>query len=163
MARYDTAHKLTIGGYGTSPIWGDVFTTITHNNLIVKFDSTGSGPSDHASFYRAGIPVLFFFTGSHSDYHKTTDDWEKVNYNGQKDIVYLIQQIVETTNTKGKLAFTKTAEPQMGKVRFSVSLGVIPDYGYTGTGVRIEGVSAGKLAEKIGLTNRRYFIAIGRV
>ena len=161
VGRYDTAHKLTIGGYGTSPIWGDVFTTIAHNNLIVKFDSTGSGPSDHASFYRAGIPVLFFFTGSHSDYHKTTDDWEKVNYNGQKDIVHLIQQIVETTNTKGKLAFTKTAEPQMGKVRFSVSLGVIPDYGYTGTGVRIEGVSAGKLAEKIGLQTGDVLLQLG--
>jgi S1-C subfamily serine protease len=84
-----------------------------------------------------------------------------VNYNAQKDIVYLIQQIVETTNTKGKLAFTKTAEPQMGKVRFSVSLGVIPDYGYTGTGVRIEGVSAGKLAEKIGLQTGDVLLQLG--
>lgn len=161
VGRYDTAHKLTIGGYGTSPIWGDVFTTITNKNLIVKFDSTGSGPSDHASFYRAGIPVLFFFTGSHSDYHKTTDDWEKINYNGQKDIVQLIQQIVETSNTKGKLAFTKTVEPQMGKVRFSVSLGVIPDYGFTGTGVRIEGVSAGKLAERTGLQTGDILLQLG--
>jgi aminopeptidase YwaD len=161
VGRYDTSHKLTIGGYGTSPIWGEVFTTISNKKLLVKYDSTGSGPSDHASFYRAGIPVLFFFTGSHSDYHKTTDDWDKINYDAQKDIVQLIYSIIETTNTKGKLIFTKTTEPQMGKARFSVSLGVIPDYGYSGTGVKIEGVSAGKLAEKIGLQGGDILLQLG--
>lgn len=161
VGRYDTSHKLTIGGYGTSPTWGEVFSTTANKNLIIKFDSTGSGPSDHASFYRAGIPVLFFFTGSHADYHKTTDDWEKINYTAQKDIVHLILNIIEATDNKGKLTFTKTAEPQMGKARFSVSLGVIPDYGYTGTGVRIEGVSSGKLAEKIGLQSGDILLQLG--
>lgn len=161
VGRYDTSHKLTIGGYGTSPIWGDVFATNTSNKLLIKFDSSGSGPSDHASFYRAGIPVLFFFTGSHADYHKTSDDWEKINYTAQKDIVQFIYSVIENTNTKGKLAFTKTTEPQMGKTRFSVSLGVLPDYGYTGTGVRIEGVSAGKLAEKIGLLGGDILLQLG--
>lgn len=151
VGRYDTAHKLTVGGYGTSPLWGSVFTSISNQNLIIKFDSTGSGPSDHASFYRANIPVLFFFTGSHSDYHKTTDDWEKINYAGEKDIVNLIYNIIEYTDTKGKLIFNKTSEPQSARVSFSVSLGVIPDYGFTGTGMRIEGVSNGKIGEKIGL------------
>lgn len=161
VGRYDTSHKLTIGGYGTSPTWGEVFSTISNKNLFIKFDSTGSGPSDHASFYRAGMPVLFFFTGSHADYHKTTDDWEKINYTAQKDIVHLILNIIETTDNKGKLTFTKTTEPQMGKARFSVSLGVIPDYGYTGTGVRIEGVSSGKLAEKIGLQGGDILLQLG--
>jgi hypothetical protein len=161
VGRYDTAHKLTVGGYGTSPIWGELFSTIPHKNLIIKFDSAGSGPSDHASFYRAGVPVLFMFTGSHSDYHKTTDDWEKVNYEGEKDIVKLIYDIVQNADTKGKLTFTKTAEPQMGKTKFTVSLGVIPDYGFTGTGVRIEGVSGGKLAERIGLKGGDILLQLG--
>lgn len=161
VGRYDTAHKLTIGGYGTSPVWGDIFSTLSNKNLMIKFDSAGSGPSDHASFYRAGVPVLFFFTGSHADYHKATDDWDKINYNGQKDIVKFIYQIIQTVDAKGKLSFAKTTEPQMGKVRFSVSLGVIPDYGYTGTGVRIEGVSAGKLAEKIGLKGGDILLQLG--
>lgn len=161
VGRYDTAHKLTIGGYGTSPVWGDIFSTLPNKNLIIKFDSAGSGPSDHASFYRAGVPVLFFFTGSHADYHKATDDWDKINYNAQKDIVKFIYQIIQTVDAKGKLSFAKTTEPQMGKVRFSVSLGVIPDYGYTGTGVRIEGVSAGKLAEKIGLKGGDILLQLG--
>ncbi len=161
VGRYDTAHKLTIGGYGTSPLWGNVFSTISTNNLLIKFDSTGSGPSDHASFYRANIPVLFFFTGSHSDYHKTTDDWEKINYTAQKDIVHLIYNIIKNTDNKGKLEFAKTREPKVGKTRFSVSLGVIPDYGYTGTGLRIEGVSPGKLAEKIGLQTGDILLQLG--
>ena len=161
VGRYDTSHKLTIGGYGTSPIWGDVFTNTTNKNLIVKFDSIGSGPSDHATFYRANIPVLFFFTGSHPDYHKATDDWEKINYVGEKNIIQYIYEIIQTTDTKGKLNFTKTAEQQMGKGKFTVSLGVIPDYGYTGTGVRIDGVSSGKLAEKIGLQAGDILLQLG--
>ncbi|MFX8597265.1 hypothetical protein ABTM29_19470, partial [Acinetobacter baumannii] len=89
--------------------------------------------------------VLFFFTGSHSDYHKATDNWDKINYAGERDIVQYIYQLIAATDAKGKLAFTKTREQSMGKsTRFTVSLGVIPDYGFTGTGVRIDGVSGGK-------------------
>ena len=151
VGRYDTAHKLNIGGFGTSPVWGEVLPMLS-TSLITKFDSTGSGPSDHASFYRKDIPVLFFFTGSHSDYHKVSDDFEKINYDGEADIVKYIYNIVAATDQKGKLDFTKTAEPAMGKnSKFTVSLGVIPDYGFGDTGVRIDGVSGGKLAEKIGL------------
>lgn len=151
VGRYDTAHKLTIGGYGTSPAWGELFKTTT-SNLVIKFDSTGSGPSDHEAFYRKDIPVLFFFTGSHPDYHKATDDWDKINYDGEREIVQFIYKLIAQADTKGKLIFTKTAEPKAGRsAKFSVSLGVIPDYGFTGTGVRIDGVSGGKLAEKIGL------------
>jgi aminopeptidase YwaD len=151
VGRYDTSHKLTIGGYGTSPVWSEVFAT-QKNNLIFKFDSSGSGPSDHASFYRKDIPVLFLFTGSHMDYHKATDDWNKINYDGEKDIVKMVYQIIQTTDVKGKLPFTKTNDAQTGRnMKLKVSLGVIPDYGYSGTGMRIDGVSPGKLAEKIGL------------
>ena len=151
VGRYDTTHKLTIGGYGTSPTWGELIST-ANKNLIIKFDSSGSGPSDHETFYRKEMPVLFFFTGSHSDYHKATDDWDKINYDGEREIVQYIYKLIAATDTKGKLVFTKTREPQAGRSsKFTVSLGVIPDYGYSGTGVRIDGVSGGKLAERIGL------------
>lgn len=161
VGRYDTAHKLTVGGYGTSPVWGEVWKGLS-SNLIVKFDSTGSGPSDHASFYRANIPVQFFFTGSHPDYHKISDDADKINYDAQKDIVKLIYELITRTDVKGKLAFSKTTEPQMGQTRrFTVSLGVIPDYGYSGTGMRIDGVSPGKLAEKLGLQAGDILLQLG--
>ena len=162
VGRYDTAHKLTIGGYGTSPTWGELFTTTTDKNLIIKFDSSGSGPSDHESFYRKEIPVLFFFTGSHPDYHKATDDWNKINYDGEREIVQYIYRLVTALDTKGKLAFTKTREQQMGRsTKFTVSLGVLPDYGFTGTGVRIDGISAGKLAERIGLQAGDILLQLG--
>jgi hypothetical protein len=161
VGRYDTARKLTVGGYGTSPTWSEVVHT-ANPGLVIKLDSSGSGPSDHASFYRKDIPVLFLFTGSHNDYHKATDDADKVNYEGQKQVVQYVYNIINATDSKGKLAFLKTREPDMGKsTRFTVSLGVIPDYGYTGTGVRIEGVSPGKLAEKIGLKSGDILLQLG--
>lgn len=161
VGRYDTARKLTIGGYGTSPVWGQMVPELA-KSFAYKLDSAGTGPSDHASFYRKDIPVLFFFTGSHPDYHKTTDDWDKINYNGISEIVQLIYKIVETTDGKGKLDFTKTREQQMGRsTRFTVSLGVIPDYGFTGTGMRIDGASAGKLAEKLGLKAGDILLQLG--
>ena len=161
VGRYDTARKLTVGGYGTSPVWSAVVPAISAP-LITHFDSTGSGPSDHASFYRKDIPVLFLFTGSHSDYHKSSDDWDKINYEGQEEIVRWVYRLIEATDGKGKLPFIKTREPQMGRSSgFSVSLGVIPDYGYTGTGMRIDGVSPGKLAEKLGLKAGDILLQLG--
>ena len=162
VGRYDTTHKLTIGGYGTSPVWGEIFQTTTDKNLIIKFDSSGAGPSDHEAFYRKDMPVLFFFTGSHSDYHKATDDWQKINYDGEREIVQYIYQLIAATDAKGKLSFTKTSEPKIGRSeKFTVSLGIMPDYGFTGTGVRADGISPGKLAERIGLQAGDVLLQLG--
>ena len=151
VGRYDAAKKMSLGGYGTSSKWSEIIQK-TPTNLLYTIDSAGTGPSDHASFYRKEMPVLFMFTGSHADYHKATDDWDKINYVGQKDILRFVQNIVKTTNSYGKLDFLKTREAAMGRsTKFTVSLGVMPDYAYTGTGLRIEGASAGKLGEKLGL------------
>ena len=161
VGRYDTARKLTIGGFGTSSKWAEILAK-TPTTLLTHYDSAGTGPSDHASFYRKDMPVLFMFTGSHSDYHKATDDWDKVNYEGEKDIVRLVQNIIKTTDGYGKLDFLKTREQSMGKsTKFTVSLGVMPDYAFTGTGVRIEGSSQGKLGEKIGLKAADVLIQLG--
>ncbi len=151
VGRYDATKKMSLGGYGTSSKWSEIISK-TPTTLLYTIDSAGTGPSDHASFYRKDMPVLFMFTGSHADYHKATDDWDKINYVGQKDILRFVQGIIQTTNTYGKLDFLKTREAAMGRsTKFTVSLGVMPDYAYTGTGLRIEGASAGKLGEKLGL------------
>ena len=151
VGRYDAAKKMSLGGYGTSSKWAEIIQK-TPTSLLYTIDSAGTGPSDHASFYRKDMPVLFMFTGSHADYHKASDDWDKINYIGQKDILRFVQNIVKTTNNYGKLDFLKTREATMGRsTKFTVSLGVMPDYAYTGTGLRIEGASAGKLGEKLGL------------
>ncbi len=147
----DSTHGLSIGGYGTSPMWGQ---ELSENDkfLKIKFDSSGTGPSDHTSFYRKDIPVLFFFTGAHSDYHKPTDDADKINYTGEMQVIKYIYNVVDITNKKGKLSFTKTREAQsQGTRSFKVSLGIMPDYTYSGSGVRADGISEGKLAQKIGM------------
>ncbi len=147
----DSTHGLNIGGYGTSPVWGQLLTN-KDKFFTIKFDSSGSGPSDHTSFYRKDIPVLFFFTGVHSDYHKPTDDADKINYNGELMVVKYIYTVIETANKKGKLSFSKTREIQsMGKSSFKVTLGIMPDYTYSGSGVRVDGVSEGKTAQKVGI------------
>jgi aminopeptidase YwaD len=157
----DSTRGVTIGGYGTSPVWGTQLAA-THNYLKINFDSSGTGPSDHTSFYRKDIPVLFFFTGSHSDYHKPGDDADKINYNGQLVLVKYIYSVIEKTNDKGKLAFTKTREAQqMGKRSFSVSMGIMPDYTFSGTGVRADGISEGKPAQKAGLQTGDIILQIG--
>jgi aminopeptidase YwaD len=147
----DSTHGLTIGGYGTSPLWGQLLTE-KDKFFTIKFDSSGSGPSDHTSFYRKDIPVLFFFTGVHGDYHKPTDDADKINYNGELQVVKYIYNVIDGTNKKGKLAFIKTRETQqMGKSSFKVTLGIMPDYTYSGSGVRVDGISEGKIAQKVGI------------
>ncbi len=157
----DSTHGLTIGGYGTSPAWG---TLITEKNdyFKIKFDSSGAGPSDHTSFYRKDMPVLFFFTGVHGDYHKPSDDADKINYTGELKIVKYMYALIESTNNKGKLPFTKTRENAANaKSSFKVSLGVMPDYTFSGGGVRIDGVSEGRLAQKIGLKAGDILLELG--
>lgn len=161
VGRYDTARKLTVGGYGTSSKWAGILAN-TPTSLLTHYDSAGSGPSDHASFYRKDMPVLFLFTGSHSDYHKASDDWDKINYNGEAAVIHYIQAIIKNTDAAGKLDFLKTREQAMGKSsKFTVSLGVMPDYAFTGTGVRIEGATPGKLAERLGLKGGDVLLQVG--
>ncbi|HZW64744.1 MAG TPA: M20/M25/M40 family metallo-hydrolase, partial [Hanamia sp.] len=98
IGRLDDATKtLIIGGYGTSPEWSKILPEKT-KSLNVKFDSTGIGPSDHTSFYLKNIPVLFFFTGMQKDYHKATDDADKINYTGELRIIQYIEDLLKKTN-----------------------------------------------------------------
>ena len=160
----DSTKVVTIGGYGTSPQWGETFSYFgkKKTDLVFKYDSSGTGPSDHTSFYRKDIPVLFYFTGLHADYHKPTDDFDKINYTGELDIIKQIYAVVESLNDKNRLAFTKTRETQTTtSSRFSVSLGIMPDYTYAGSGVRADGISDGKPAQKAGLKAGDVIIQLG--
>jgi hypothetical protein len=159
----DSTKVLTIGGYGTSPTWGKILPGPEDKRLLViKFDSSGTGPSDHTSFYRKDIPVLFYFTGLHSDYHKPSDDADKINYYGEQIIVYQILYVIETLDKQPKLAFTKTRETQTTtSARFSVSMGIMPDYTYAGSGVRADGISDNKPAQKAGLQAGDIIIQLG--
>ncbi|MDQ2864301.1 MAG: M20/M25/M40 family metallo-hydrolase, partial [Bacteroidota bacterium] len=156
----DKTRSITVGGYGTSPSWGNILESKT-KFINVIFDSSGIGPSDHTSFYLKNIPVLFFFTGLHEDYHKPTDDVEKINFSGELQVIKYIYHVIRETNKMQKLAFSKTREPKMEGAHFTVSLGIMPDYTFSGSGVRADGIVDGKIAERAGIKAGDVIIKLG--
>ena len=157
----DSTHGLTIGGYGTSPAWGHLI-NLTDDYFKINVDSSGSGPSDHTSFYRKDLPVLFFFTGSHHDYHKPSDDADKINFKGELKIIRYIQYLIEKTALIEKIIFTKTRESAaMGKSSFKVTMGIMPDYTFSGNGVRVDGVSDNRPAQKAGVKTNDIIYQLG--
>lgn len=161
VGRLEASKGLQIGGIGTSPAWNTLL-QVAPKNLKVTYDSSGTGPSDHTSFYRKEVPVLFFFTGGHADYHKPTDDADKINYEGELSIIHFIYDLISQANDQAKLTFTKTREVQQATgTRFSVTLGIMPDYTYTKGGIRVDGVSEGKAAQKAGLATGDIIVQLG--
>jgi Zn-dependent M28 family amino/carboxypeptidase len=147
---------LVVEGMGTSPQWEPLARKENRDSLVLKLKPDGFGPSDHASFYAKNIPVLFFFTNLHSDYHRPSDTWEKINYGGEQKVVEYVARIASSiVNGDARPAFTKAAasSPMAGGDRqgVSVSLGVIPDYAEDVRGLKITGTRAGSAAEKAGL------------
>lgn len=161
----DSSKVLTVGGIGTSPTWTSTLSTvpIPSKYFTIKYDSSGTGPSDHTSFYRKDIPVLFFFTGLHSDYHRPSDDAGKINYTGELMIIRYIYGIIEKNNKpSAKLAFTKTREQQTTtSARFTVSMGIMPDYTFSGAGVRVDGVTEGRPAQQAGIKTGDIVVQLG--
>lgn len=146
----DTTKKIIIYGVGTSPAWVPIIDSIK-TNFSIKKDSAGIGPSDQTSFYLKNIPALHFFTGQHEDYHKPSDDAEKINYDGEAAVLEYIIRVINATSNSGKLTFLKTRNPDTGKTSFKVTMGVMPDYAYEGKGLRIDGVTDGKPAANAGI------------
>ena len=160
VGRLKQDSTLAVYGVGTSPMFKQVLNA--HNNKFKLIENeSGVGPSDYTSFYLADIPVLHFFTGQHEDYHKPSDDSEKLNYAGMEKISEYIFDIITDLNDNGKLAFRKTKNESDNTPRFKVGLGVIPDYLYDGKGMRIDGVSEGKPAQKAGLQKGDIVIQLG--
>jgi aminopeptidase YwaD len=161
--------KLTIGGIGTATEWKDLVegknkifrpsesnlmpstTTIEFPNLQLTED--GFGPSDHSSFYGKQVPVLFFFTGSHADYHKPSDTVDKINFDGLKQLVSYVYEIAKAIDTNPKRPTYTVAKSSaaQGRGSFRVSLGVVPGYGESNDGLVLEGVRDNSPAAKSGL------------
>lgn len=150
VGRLKKDSTLAVYGTGTSPIFKQVLKSHNENFKLIQKES-GVGPSDHTSFYLADIPVLHFFTGQHEDYHKPSDDSDKLNYEGMRTIGTYIYNIIGDLNDNGKLAFRTTKNESEETPRYKVSMGVIPDYMYDGKGMKIDGVSEGKPAIKAGV------------
>ena len=150
VGRLNEENTLAVHGVGTSPNFKQVLFA-NKGELNIAEHESGIGPSDHTSFYLADIPVLHFFTGQHTDYHKPGDDAEKLNYEGMEKISGYILNIIKGLDNKGQLEFRKTKNESEDVPAFKVALGVVPDYLFTGKGMRIDGVSEDKPAQKAGL------------
>lgn len=160
VGRLNEEKAIAVHGVGTSPIWAQTIFAANEGFKLSEHES-GVGPSDHTSFYLNDIPVLHFFTGQHSDYHKPGDDAEKLNYDGMEAIASYIKRIIKEVDDNGKLTFTKTKNESEAVPAFKVGLGVVPDYLFSGKGMRIDGVSEGKAAQNAGLQKGDVVIKMG--
>lgn len=163
IGRLDSTKGVIVNGVGTSPIWKSTLEK-GHDKLDFKTTESGVGPSDHTSFYLKDIPAIHFFTGAHEDYHKPSDDADKINYEGILTICdFIVDVIIKEYNSKLKLAFTRTKDDDQGVPDFKVTLGVIPDYLFDGKGMRIEGVKEDRPASKAGIQSGDVVIGIGEI
>ncbi|MBC7911338.1 MAG: M20/M25/M40 family metallo-hydrolase [Pyrinomonadaceae bacterium] len=149
--------KLNIGGVGTSSQWREWVAKAHEANLSKRFSLTlnedGFGPSDHSSFYGKKVPVLFFWTGTHADYHKPSDTAEKINYEGEARILSLVMELVQAIDGSAQRpTYTAAKSESTGRTMgFSVSLGTIPNYAESNDGLKLDGVRDNSPAAKAGL------------
>ncbi|MAU25448.1 MAG: peptidase M28 [Flavobacteriaceae bacterium] len=160
VGRLKEDKSLAIYGVGTSPIFKQTINSNNESFNLIENES-GVGPSDHTSFYINDIPVLHFFTGQHSDYHKPSDDADKVNFDGVKEISDYIFSIISDLNDDKKLVFKKTKNETEEVPSFKVSLGVMPDYMFNKGGMRIDAVTQDRPAYKAGLIKGDIVIKLG--
>ncbi|MDX2248869.1 MAG: M28 family peptidase [Bacteroidia bacterium] len=152
IGRMNENKAIVINGVGTSPAWKPALESLSCYDLKITTTESGVGPSDHTSFYLKDIPVLHFFSGTHKDYHKPSDDADKVNYAGMTEIIAYIESLIGELDSEGELEFSKTKEENnQNAPRFTVTMGIMPDYTYDGEGMKIDGVSEGKPAQKAGI------------
>jgi hypothetical protein len=119
----------------------------------ITLNEDGYGPSDHSSFYAKQIPVLFFWTGNHEDYHKPSDTADKINYEGEKQILHLIAMILHELDVSDKRPtyLLAKSDSQGRSTGFRVYLGTIPNYADSNDGLKLDGVRDDSPASKAGL------------
>lgn len=165
-------NRLMIGGTGTAAEWRDFINSANQEVVKMEMPQTGGrvdsfnlqrfsltlnedgyGPSDHSSFYAKQVPVLFFFTGTHEDYHKPSDTADKINYESEARIVSLVAAIVRSVDESARRPTYAVAKSEGTRrsTSFRVTLGVVPNYAEAGDGMKIDGVRDDSPAAKAGL------------
>jgi hypothetical protein len=150
IGRLTPEKGLVVGGVGTSPDFVPMINSLQFPHKV-KQDSAGVGPSDHTSFYLKNIPVLFFFTGQHSDYHKPSDDVEFIQLEGVGKVLRYVLSAIETLDAKPRLTFQETKSRESDSPKFTVTLGIMPDYTFEGKGVHVDAIREGKPAATAGV------------
>lgn len=165
VGRMDTlTPKLYVGGTGTCMTWEKLLNEIEDTSkLFISKDPKGTGATDHTNFYYKQIPVLSFFTGLHNEYHTPNDIEALINYNGMTKVYDYVYEVLLKLNHKKyrKGVFQSVKEEKKEASSFKVTLGVMPDYGYSGQGLKISGANKGGPAELAGLIGGDVVTKIG--
>ena len=164
VGRLKEDNKLIVYGTGTSPRWEPALKEFNGDDgFKLIFKPEGFGPSDHSSFYAKKIPVLHFFTGEHPDYHRPSDDWEKLNIDGIARVVDLLEKVaaatIENPERPQYVEVKGTARPTTGGSR--PYFGSIPEFGNEEPGYAISGAAAGSPADKGGLKGGDRIVKFG--
>ena len=160
----DSTQKIMLYGLGTSPVWGGIVEKAKPAGISLTIDSSGTGPTDHTSFYLKNIPVLSFFTGQHKQYHTPEDDAHLINYDGEVTVLQFIARITDSVAAMDKIQFTKAASSnQDTRVSFKVTLGIMPDYTFEGPGLKVDGVTDGRPAAKAGIVTGDVILSLGSI
>ena len=160
---------LTVFGMATAQEWEDIVTAANESlteSMTLSLLPDGFGPSDHSSFYGEGIPVLHFFTNAHEDYHRPSDDWDRIDADGLVHVADLVTEVAWRVAGTGSEALALTpvegaGNPHGGDVPsgdqasassgYGPYLGTIPDMTPQESGVRLTGVRDGSPAETAGI------------
>lgn len=156
--------NLLIFGVGTTPKWSELAVAVNEDSLNLNLVKDGTGASDHTSFYYKNIPVLHYFTDTHSDYHRPSDDLAYIEVGGQELVVSHVARMVDALGSisKEELPFVEAPGEQRQSMTLNgPTLGVLPDYGFEGVGMRITGTNPGQPAQNAGLQSGDIIIALG--
>ncbi|MFN0199171.1 MAG: M20/M25/M40 family metallo-hydrolase, partial [Planctomycetaceae bacterium] len=156
--------KLQVFGTGTSKRWDDALISLGEKYMFTLTKKPeGFGPSDHSSFYVKKIPVLHFFTGTHTDYHRPSDDWEKINLPDMDRVVSLLEElVVATANTAERPDYVEVQTPvTLGRGGNRPYFGSIPDFGNEEPGYAISGTAPNSPAAKAGIENGDLIVKLG--
>ncbi|MFP5264342.1 MAG: M20/M25/M40 family metallo-hydrolase [Blastocatellia bacterium] len=170
--------SLFVGGVGTSPAWKPLLDRLNSakesaasnpvsgsgSRFQLSYGQDGFGPSDHQSFYVRDVPVLFFFTGTHGDYHKPSDTAEKINSEGLAQVAEYVREVAAAVaNDPQRIAFNRVkVETKPTGGGFRVYLGTVPNYSDQSDGMKLDGVRPGSPAERAGLRAGDLVLRLGK-
>ncbi len=160
--------ELQIMGVGSGLEWNQLLDHLDSRALSINQVAKSIGSSDHASFLNSKIPVLYFTTGTHDDYHRSTDDFEKINFEAMAkiaDISFdLLKREEELTTINYNPAFPND-DDQGGARGYGSHLGCVPNFGQSEdiVGVECSKATVGSPAEKAGILPGDVVIQLGDI